>query len=204
MINKVRFDNTYHKVSPPVKKQPGDADLLLRDPGEKGVVYEPSITKEEKKTQPPHEEKKPAAALTLQAKEETAPSGEADVSSPSAVKNVFTRIWKAIKGFFHTLWNGPEKAEETKAAEEAGAAESEAAIGKPVSSKAADASAVIQEILKSRDREKLMQYLTEDGQKKPARNTDLLTNYDKNGRIVRVDPSDRKRILEGDFHDIRL
>ena len=60
------------------------------------------------------------------------------------------------------------------------------------------------EILKSRDKEQLVRYLTEDGRRPPARSTDLLTSYDRSGRIVSIDPSDRQLILKGTFGDIKL
>ena len=62
----------------------------------------------------------------------------------------------------------------------------------------------LQEIIKSRDRQKLLLYVTDNGQKRLAKNSDLLTSYDRSGKIVNVSPSDKRLILEGDFRDIRL
>ena len=231
MIDKVRLDNSYHKVNPPSRKLPTDDKLLQRDPGEKGVVYEPSAGHGEKaaaKADAPAPKKevihtKPPEKAEGNTKEEAAPS------FLTVLKNAAVKAISAIRGFFSALWNGPdakesdtaskEAAEKTgaeavnavQAGKDAAAADAAAAADMGKAESAAgntyappDASAMIQEILKSRDREKLMDYLTENGQKKPARNTDLLTSYDSHGRIVPVSPSDRKRILEGDFHDIKL
>lgn len=56
----------------------------------------------------------------------------------------------------------------------------------------------IQECLASRDMGRMVRLLTEDGQKLPARNSGLLTYYDKTGKIADVNASDRERILHGD------
>ena len=50
-----------------------------------------------------------------------------------------------------------------------------------------------------------MQMLPTDEKEKQAiaaRNTDLLTQYDRNGRIVQVSGSDRTRILKGNVGDL--
>lgn len=56
----------------------------------------------------------------------------------------------------------------------------------------------IQKCLASRDMGRMVQLLTEDGQKPPARNSGLLTYYDRTGKIADVNASDRERILHGD------
>ena len=205
MIDKVRFDNSYRSssVTPP-KKLPADADLLLRDPGKNGVVYEPSAKKQEVKLP-----EKDSVSISIYEKtaENTAEGKKEEGENPSplltGLKKGFSRVLQAVKSFFHSLWNGPDKTAESppneavtkESAPEIIAAEKEASPG------SAD---FLNQIIKSHDTERLMQYLTENGQKKPARSTDLLTSYDNHGRIVSVSPSDRKRILEGDFSDIRL
>ena len=40
--------------------------------------------------------------------------------------------------------------------------------------------------------------------KKAARNSDLLTYYDKHGFVINVSPSDRQRILYGDKNQIEV
>lgn len=56
----------------------------------------------------------------------------------------------------------------------------------------------IQKCLASRDMGRMVRLLTEDGQKPLARNSGLLTYYDRTGKIADVNASDRERILHGD------
>lgn len=56
----------------------------------------------------------------------------------------------------------------------------------------------IQPYLKKGDLNHVINLLTDDGKKTIARNSSLLTYYDKNGRMVEPNASDRERILHGD------
>lgn len=56
----------------------------------------------------------------------------------------------------------------------------------------------IQPYLKKGDLNQVINLLTDDGRKNIARNSSLLTYYDKNGRMVEPNASDRERILHGD------
>ena len=47
-------------------------------------------------------------------------------------------------------------------------------------------------------------FLASEEGKKAARNSDLLTYYDKRGTVVQVSPSDRQRILYGDKNQIEV
>lgn len=47
-------------------------------------------------------------------------------------------------------------------------------------------------------------FLASEEGKKAARNSDLLTYYDKHGTVVQVSPSDRQRILYGDKNQIEV
>ena len=51
-------------------------------------------------------------------------------------------------------------------------------------------------------REELLERLYEQGERMPARNSDLLTSYDKYGTIVKMDAGDRNRILHLHPHHI--
>lgn len=56
----------------------------------------------------------------------------------------------------------------------------------------------IQQYLHKGDLNQVMNLLTDDGRKTIAKNSSLLTYYDKNGRMVEPSASDRERILHGD------
>lgn len=61
----------------------------------------------------------------------------------------------------------------------------------------------IQQYLHSGDLEQVLNLLTDNGKRTIARNSSLLTYYDKKGRRVEPNASDRERILNGDAN-VRL
>lgn len=62
----------------------------------------------------------------------------------------------------------------------------------------------IQPYLKNGDLNQVINLLTDNGRKTIARNSTLLTYYDKNGRMVEPNASDRERILHGDRNTRKL
>lgn len=67
-----------------------------------------------------------------------------------------------------------------------------------------DRDAEIQKYLRSGNLEQVMSLLTENGHKTIARNSNLLTYYDKTGKLTQINPSDRERILHGDRNTKKL
>lgn len=62
----------------------------------------------------------------------------------------------------------------------------------------------IRKHLQNGDMEQVIRILTDNGRKTPARNSTLLTSYDKNGRMVQPDASVRQRTLYGDRNTRKL
>lgn len=62
----------------------------------------------------------------------------------------------------------------------------------------------IQKSLRSGDVAQAIRFLTENGKKTLAKNSTLLTSYDRNGKIVEVGASDRQRVLYGDKNSLKL
>ncbi len=58
----------------------------------------------------------------------------------------------------------------------------------------------IRKSLRSGNLEQVISLLTDDGRRTIAKNSTLLTYYDKNGRLTQINASDRERILHGDRH----
>ncbi len=58
----------------------------------------------------------------------------------------------------------------------------------------------IRKSLRSGNLEQVISILTDDGRRTVAKNSTLLTYYDKNGRLTQINASDRERILHGDRH----
>ena len=62
----------------------------------------------------------------------------------------------------------------------------------------------IQQSLRDGDMEHVINLLTDNGKKTIAKNSTLLTSYDKNGRVVEPSASDRERALYGDRNTWKL
>lgn len=62
----------------------------------------------------------------------------------------------------------------------------------------------IRKHLRNGDVEQVIKLLTDNGRKIPARNSTLLTFYDKNGRVVKPDASVQQRTLYGDKNTQKL
>lgn len=58
----------------------------------------------------------------------------------------------------------------------------------------------IRKQLRSGNLEQVISLLTDDGRRAVAKNSNLLTYYDKNGKLTQINASDRERILHGDRH----
>ena len=62
----------------------------------------------------------------------------------------------------------------------------------------------IQKLLRSGDMERVISLVTENGQRAMAKNSTLLTYYDRSGRIAPLSASDQERILHGDRNTRKL
>lgn len=62
----------------------------------------------------------------------------------------------------------------------------------------------IRKHLRSGDLEQVISLLTDDGKRSVAKNSTLLTYYDRNGKLTQINASDRERILHGDRHTRNL
>ena len=62
----------------------------------------------------------------------------------------------------------------------------------------------IQKLLRSGDMEQVVNLVTENGRKAMAKNSTLLTYYDRSGKITPLSASDQERILHGDRNTRRL
>ena len=62
----------------------------------------------------------------------------------------------------------------------------------------------IQPYLRKGDLNQVISLLTDNGKKTVAMNSTLLTYYDRNGKMVEINASDRERILRGDRNTKKL
>jgi len=141
----------------------------------------------------------------------------------ASVQEIFRTAIAAVKDFFDKIWNEP-KAEETVQAETAGQereglqdfsevlGEQTQAVQEAAPVETAEAfyrnearlNQAIQPYLRKGDLDQVMNLLTDNGKKTAARNSTLLTYYDRNGRMVEPNASDSQRILYGDRNARKL
>lgn len=154
------------------------------------------------------------------AKGENAGGGLFDV-----VLSAFKSLFAAVGEFFYQIWNDPpqETISEDVTPEEAERYTEEyyAMKGIPVPEPAVTEEAAVTEVpedpetfaadlaerdekirkhLRSGNLEQVISLLTDDGRRSVAKNSTLLTYYDKSGKLTQLSASDRERILHGDRH----
>ncbi|MCR5510157.1 MAG: hypothetical protein K6F54_04325 [Lachnospiraceae bacterium] len=131
---------------------------------------------------------------------------------------IFKDAWNAIVGFFLSIWNGggektgeaagtAAEAAHTAGTAEAGQAETAATAQAETATEATAASTTPTEAAPTRSAparsrtdtpEDIAAFLVDYGGRHLAKNSDLLTQYDRSGHIVSMDASDRRRILQGE------
>ena len=117
--------------------------------------------------------------------------------------------------FFDKIWNDPETEETLSETEsfhsEAGGDEStiqvqdtEPETAESFYQKEDRLNQEIQPYLRKGDLNQVINLLTDNGKKTAARNSTLLTYYDRNGKMVEPSASDSQRILYGDRNTRKL
>ncbi len=166
--------------------------------------------------------------------EEAAQKTGAANSQSGSMGAFFKNLLRSIRDFLYQIWNEspedtiisedvtPEEAERytqeyykikgidpetagaersgTGAAAEAGPMEQEADF----EAKEAERDEKIRKQLRSGNLEQVINLLTDDGRRTMAKNSTLLTYYDKSGKLTQLNASDRERILHGDRHVRKL
>ncbi len=133
----------------------------------------------------------------------------------------FRSLLQSVRDFLYKIWN--ESPEETVISEDVtpeeaeryteeyyklkgidrGAAEKDAAAVTPeqeadLKAREAERDEKIRKQLRSGNLEQVISLLTDDGKRSVAKNSTLLTYYDKSGKLTQINASDRERILHGD------
>lgn len=127
------------------------------------------------------------------------------------IRTFLTAAVTIIKDFFGKIWNNPlpeDTVENTpEMSETADALKKIDFTGIPGDTETPEAENSEREIrkhLQNGDMEQVIRILTDNGRKMPARNSTLLTSYDRNGRVVQPDASVRQRTLYGDTNTRKL
>ena len=132
------------------------------------------------------------------------------------VRSWVTTFLQAAKGLLYKIWNDPtpEVVATTEEIEEAGEPErlseeyralknleelqNPETAAKQQIEREAKKDEEIQKLLRSGNMEQVVNLVTENGQKTMAKNSTLLTYYDRSGKIAPLSASDQERILHGD------
>ncbi len=128
----------------------------------------------------------------------------ADARSGSLV-SFFKSLLQSVRDFLYQIWNEPST--ETVISEDVTPEEAERYTqeyykikGIDPQEQEAERDEKIRKQLRSGNLEQVISLLTDDGRRTMAKNSTLLTYYDKSGRLTQLNASDRERILHGDRH----
>lgn len=117
----------------------------------------------------------------------------------------------SVKSFLYKIWNdeGDSKASEISGTDvpedDAESREVSAIQAKSTTVKTEEQIASeIQDCIHTGNLKQMMSILTDDGKKCVAKNSTLVTYYDKTGRLTQPSASDKERILHGDRHVKKL
>ena len=160
-----------------------------------GVIYEPSGRRAipaQNPVQPAIEDFYDDKGVRLELSKEALPAVETskastiDESWTETIKRIFYSAVDSIKGLFEAILADDEKVEATKAADTEPDYSSMSLVGLPTAE------------------ERLAQLLKEDGRGSLAKNSDLLTYYDRSGRVITPNATDKNKILHGNARGIAL
>ena len=156
--------------------------------------------------------RKQGVRLELSGKEESGEQTEkrdvrANGNTPmsGSLLTLFNDLFQSVKDFLYKLWNEPS--EETVISEDVTPEEAEryteeyyALKGIDPKVREAERDEKIRKQLRSGNLEQVISLLTDDGRRTMAKNSTLLTYYDKSGKLTQLSASDKERILHGDRH----
>ncbi len=133
------------------------------------------------------------------------------------IQKLFTGLIETVKTVLNRIWNDPQpegneealsyETADRNAAQEYGDEKALAEQEKTQEAEEltdADKDARIQKYLHNGNLEQVITLLTDNGRKTIAKNSTLLTYYDRSGKLTQINPSDRERILHGDRNTRKL
>ena len=215
------YDRTSGTNNKKVQSREGSEDAasftLLKDEAQ-GVIYEPG--------RPEQTRPKTLAQVNEEIAREEAAAAKANLHSrfdgpgvavelstdgiqrqeqtkPPSIFDIFRDAFRAIGAFFSGIWNGGADAEagagQKAAKETAEAGDAGAETGEAAYSSGPDRDNLRTSPLNlDNSPEAAVAFLADYGGGHLAKNSDLLTQYDRSGHIISLDPSDKRRILQGE------
>lgn len=89
----------------------------------------------------------------------------------SDIRDRLSEVKEILKSFWDRIWNGSPKKEEEIEYEN--------------------------KTITEMSMEEVSNYVSDNGRKKPAKNSDILTTYNQFGKIVEINPSEKNKIFHG-------
>lgn len=117
------------------------------------------------------------------------------------IQKFITDFIQTMKELFNRIWNEPPSEEAVQSSD---VTPEEAETVQQTRNDFVDKDAQIQKYLHDGNLDRVISLLTDNGHKTIAKNSNLLTYYDRSGRITQINPSDRERILHGDRNTRKL
>lgn len=214
MINRVdgqhNYTNPYERQKRKSGRVEADAPAFLLDYDENGVIWERGS--DQKKGQVPKESVSQNGKKETVKKKKTTPAAEPEVAAPEKeqkekgafFQNIVKRLRDLVQGFLQLVWYSGEeekKPADTDAAEHAEEAAAEAEVlqetaevpSEDLSGEEEDRK--LRELIAKKDEKGFMNTLTRGNRRRPARNTSVLTSYDRRGRLVKPDDAEAGRLL---------
>lgn len=122
----------------------------------------------------------------------------------TTLPNVLRRLFAPVVHWLKDFW-GPGRLAEDDDAELAEMDLAEAEEDVSVTTVfAKEQKELADQVLKSGDLRQVEQFLTQNGTKRLAHNSDLLTYYDRRGKFVEMDETEKHRVLFGDKNVLKL
>ena len=138
-----------------------------------------------------------------EAEEGTVSGDKTTDARPGSVVSFFRSLLQSVRDFLYQIWNEPSS--EAVISEDVTPEEAERYTqeyykikGIDPEEQEAERDEKIRRQLRSGNLEQVMNLLTDDGRRTMAKNSTLLTYYDKSGKLTQLNASDRERILHGD------
>ncbi|MCM1097775.1 MAG: hypothetical protein NC427_06875 [Ruminococcus flavefaciens] len=142
------------------------------------------------------------AAMDRQGKAAEADGETASERVPllETLRSYVTAAIAAVKEFVHKIWNDPKPEEMWSQTLDSGEVVYTAEKDQALLAEAdpGDLDHEIRQSLQDGNMDRVISLLTDNGRRSIAKNSSLLTSYDKNGRMVEPDASNRERALHGD------
>lgn len=224
MIDKINSQKYYEytRAKQP-SRGPVDSSEFNQNLEREGVIYEQSKKKKTTKTKETSElsgensDRKAKANADRGVKLDISDKGYERAEKEKQRKSVVEQIRKYaaiavdfLKSVWDKVWNEPEKAEETEEFPEI----LEEKLGKqteeiqPAGYLSTEVSPLsreeIRQLFRRGSRKEIEDFISNYGERQLARNTELLTQYDRRGSIVNLSSSEKELILHGNKNEVKL